>query len=170
MQTTITLSDPVTRKQFNKSSVTLEVSEVIDFGNVTGYVTKEENDMIYMLVVKNGNYIFNPRIYYLDVEGNLKDDIGLITLLNEKGDDLADHIEATIEVEEDILKTVLWHKKSESISSSSNHRIAEYTSKGNESIADLCLINWMGDNKKGTIQVWYGQNIKSSDFEIKNSY
>lgn len=168
MKTTITLLDPITKKQFNKSSVTLEVSEVLDFGNVTGYITKEYDDMIYMLVVKSGSYVFNPRLYYLDVEGNLKDDIGLITLLNETGTDLADHIEATIEVEEDILKTVLWHKKSESISTDSNHRLAEYTSKGNEKIADLCLINWMGDSKKGIIQVWYGQNIKTSEFEIKN--
>lgn len=170
MRTTITLSDPITKKQFNKSSVTLDVSETINFGNVTGYVTKEKNNMIYMLVVKNRDYVFNPRIYYLDVEGNLKDDISLITLLNEKGTDLADHIEATIEIEEGILKNVLWHKKSKSISSNSYHRIAEYTSKGNESIADLCLINWTGDNKKGTIQVWYGQNIKPSEFIIKNRY
>lgn len=168
MKTTITLFDPITKKQFNKSSVTLEVSEVLDFGNVLGYITKEYDDMIYMLVVKKGNYSFNPRLYYLDVEGNLKDDIDLITLLNEKGDDLADHIEATIEVEEDILRTVLWHKKSASISTDNNHRIAEYTSKGNENIADLCLINWMGDCKKGLIQVWYGQSINTTEFEIKN--
>jgi hypothetical protein len=160
----ITLSDPITKKQFNKSNITLEVIETVDYGKVIGYVVKEKKDIQYMLMVKKGNLNFSPRLYYLDVEGNFKDNPNLLTLLDEKGKDLAEHIEATLETDNNKLKTIIWHKKSSSFVFD-NHIIAEYSSKKTDIPTNLCLIDW-NRNKKGYIKVWYGQKIKSSEFKI----
>ena len=160
------LSDPVTKEQFDRNKMTLKIDKIIDYGKVSGYITEETSTIVYMLIVKNDNSNFNPRLYYLDVKGNLKDNPNLITLLDEKGKDLADHIEATLEVDEGEFKTLVWHKKSLSKVLNKNHRIAEYTATNNDGFANLCLIDWEGDNKTGNIKVWYGQKIKSKEFKI----
>jgi hypothetical protein len=161
------LSDPTTRRQFYESKVAFNVKEVRDYKNVMAYISEGCNRLVHMVVVKPKSLIFQPRIYYLDFEGNLETNGGLSTLLNECGDDLAEHIEATLK-KSYTGKThiVHWNKKGKSLRLNERHIIAEYGTKNEKTGNNLCLLDWNGDNKTGKLEVWYGQKVKRKEARV----
>ena len=60
---TITLSDPGTKEQFKRDETTFKVKHIYHFYKATGYVTKEKNFTTLMLLAKNKNENFLPRVY-----------------------------------------------------------------------------------------------------------
>jgi hypothetical protein len=163
----IILSDPGTKDQFKKDQVTLKIKRTYHFNKAVGYVTEEKNSVTLMLLIKNENFL--PRVYYLDIEGSFKDNPDLLPILNGRGNDFGNHIEATIKVNNGKLKSILWHKVSSAtiVSNEKEIKVAEYHTKEKNINNNLCLVVWKGDNKIGHIEVWYGQKIKKDEYILK---
>lgn len=168
---TVTLSDPGTKEQFKKDKVTLKIKYIYSFYRATGYITEENNSVKLMLLTKNKNENFLPRVYYLDIEGSLRSNTDLLSLLNKRGDGFANHIEATIKLNSGKIKVIMWHKVSSAriISNEKEIKAAEYYTKEKNMSTTLCLIIWRGNNKSGYIEVWYGQKIKKDEYILKKS-
>jgi len=167
---TITLSDPGTKAQFNKDKTSFKIEHKYEFDDTVGYVLEEKKGIKLMLSINKPKEDSIAAIYYLDVSGNLKDNGELLPLVDERGQDLADAVEATLELDGGNIKPIIWHKVSQTILISGRGitRIAEYDTRVNKLLYNLCYIIWKGNNKTGSIEVWYGQNIKKSEYEIKN--
>ena len=161
------LSDPTTQRQFHEPKIAFDVYEIRDYKKVLAYVSDEYEGLIYMAVFKPQSFVFQPRIYYLDSAGSLDEKREFSTLLNECGNDLADHIEAIVQDgHERITRAIHWHKKGHSFSLNKSHIIAEYTTKDDKTGQNLCLIDWKGDNKTGKLEVWYGQKVKKREVRL----
>jgi hypothetical protein len=168
---TLILSDPNTKKQFGKECVTFGSVTIYRFNKTVAYKTiKEDKKVTLLLALKTCKDYILPRVYYLDLRKSFKDHDDLLCLLNTWGNDFADHIEATLKLNNGTLKNVLWHKLPPTcnVNNKESKKIAEYYTKDKDLVGSSCLIYWIGDNKNGTIEVWYGQDINENEYILKN--
>jgi hypothetical protein len=149
------LSDPGTKKQFGKECVTFRSTVIYRYNKTVAYKTMRENKSITLLLALKTHEIL-PKVYYLDLRKNFKDSDDLLCLLNTWGNDLADHIEATLKLNDGTFRNVLWHKlfRTYNVNNKEKRLIAEYYTKDRDLAVCSCLIYWKGDNKNGFIEVW----------------
>ena len=107
---TLILSDPGTKKQFGRDHFTFNSVTTYRFNKTIAYKTIKEKNVTLLLTLKTCRDCILPRIYYLDLRKSFKDHDDLLCLLNTWGNDFADHIEATLKLNDGTFKTVLWHK------------------------------------------------------------
>jgi hypothetical protein len=165
------LSDPGTKKQFGRDQVTFISTAIYHFNKTVAYrIVRRKKKVTLLLVLKTCKDRILPKVYYLDLKKSFKDHDDLLCLLNTWGNDFADHIEVTLRLKNGAYKNVVWHKipPTHHVNNKKNRQIAEYHTKDRDFAGSSCLIYWMGDNKSGTIEIWYGQEINENEYFLKN--
>lgn len=183
----ISLSDVQTLVDFNQDEVDFEIENVKKYtspdGNFeyTGYVATNEDENVYMIIVKTSGDDYEIYVYYLEAEGKLykaddgEEDCPFWAVFDENQDDLLESIHVSVTFDENDVREIDWDKQfvvngvacSESDSNIEGIcTLGEYYTNDDMSGNNYCLIDLKGEPDDGYIEIWYGCKIEDHEIQF----